>query len=223
MLLGLLLVFLALLAVFTGVLIDVGLLGQKLWFDDFIDKAFKLQWPCRLSNVFVANCYHLRLGFALAGLVTPSISTFLVAMLGVLREFALGWGEESVSVVVGGCRGGHFELVLELDVIGILGVLLILIEELRVEVVVVVELVALVFVHIRVGDGVNVGDGWVVVVDVDGVDVLLDGLAWVVVCFFLLALSQGLLALEEVAYLSLSLFFLMCGIRFLVLSLGLLI
>jgi hypothetical protein len=70
-----------------------------------------------------------------------------------------------------------------------------------------------------------------VVVDVDGVDVLLDGLSGVgklmvgvVVCFLLLALAtQVLLAFEESGHFPLGLLLLVSGIGFFVLPLGLLV
>lgn len=77
-------------------------------------------------------------------------------------------------------------------------------------------------------ESVEVGgkDGWVVVVDVDGVDVLLDrlaGVVGVVVCFFLLALAERLLALKESGRLPLALLLLVSGIGLLMLPLGFLV
>jgi hypothetical protein len=53
-----------------------------------------------------------------------------------------------VAVVVRGGRIGHFELIFKLDVVGVLRVLFILVwEEVRVEVVVIVDLVVLALLH----------------------------------------------------------------------------
>jgi hypothetical protein len=106
-----------------------------------------------------------------------------------------------VTVVIRGGRIGNFELVFKLDVVGVLRVLIILVwEEFRVKVVVVVDLVVLALLHEFGGYlGKDVGRGGIVVVDVDGVYVLLNGLSRIVnfhlLRFFFL---WHLLAVEQV-------------------------
>ena len=105
-------------------------------------------------------------------------------------------------------RYGAIELVLELDIVGILGVLFFLVaEELRVKVLLIVwGRVVFVLLHVVVsGNGEGRDVSGTVVVDIDGVDVLLDRLPGEIISLGLIwlfrddLLSFGrLLALEEV-------------------------
>lgn len=81
------------------------------------------------------------------------------------------------EAITGGYRG--IELVLELNVVGVLRVLFFLIaEELWIEIWLIVRLgVVFALLHVvRVWNGERRDVGWVVVVNIDGVDVLLDRL-----------------------------------------------
>ena len=105
-----------------------------------------------------------------------------------------------MAVIVRGGRIGHFELVFKLDVVGVLRVLFILVWE-EVRVVVVVDLIVLALLHEFGGYlGKDVGRGGIVVVDVDGVYVLLYRLSRVVVfCLLRFFLLLHLLAVQQVA------------------------
>ena len=72
-----------LLAVLEWVFVDVGLLGQELRLDDFVDETLELERACRLCHILIAHLHHLRLRIRLR-LVAPPFPAIFMAVLGVL-------------------------------------------------------------------------------------------------------------------------------------------
>lgn len=92
--------------------------------DDLIHKTFELKWSCGFCNIFVAHLHDL---FLLLHVVAPSILGFLMAVLRILRKFPVLCKKGMPETITG--RHWDIELVLELNIVGILGVLFFLISE----------------------------------------------------------------------------------------------
>ena len=166
------------LSVLEGIFVDIGFLCQELWLHNFVDETLEIQRTSRLCYVFIAHRYHLRPRFDLH-FAPPPFPTLFVAVLRILRQFSFWGSEESVTVFIGWGRIGHFELIFKLDIICVLGVLFVLVcEELRVEVVLIVDLIVLAFLHVFIWYlSEYIGRGRTVVVNIDCVYVLLDWLS----------------------------------------------
>lgn len=110
-----------------------------------------------------------------------------MAMLRILRKFPI-LCEKGMSEPITG-RHWRIELVLELNIIGILRVLFFLVaEKLRIKVWFIVRWwVVFVLLHVVMAGNWERRDvSWVMVVNIDSVDVLLDGLPWEIVCLRLI-------------------------------------
>ena len=106
-----------------------------------------------------------------------------------------------MTVFIGWGRIRHFELIFKLDIICVLGVLFVLVcEELRAEVVLVLGLIVLAFLHVFIWYlSEYIGRGRTMVVNIDCVYVLLDWLSLVVVfCLLSLLLLWHQLTVEQV-------------------------